>query len=56
MDYLNDQRTEYDLALHLLRIQLDDDSYENIATNPVSYTHLDVYKRQDDNSFICDMI
>ena len=33
MDYLNDQRTEYDLALHLLRIQLDDDSYENIATN-----------------------
>ena len=24
---------KYDLALHLLRIQLDDDSYENIATN-----------------------
>ena len=33
MDYLNDQRTEYDLALRLLRIQLDDGSYENIATN-----------------------
>ena len=33
MDYLNDQRTEYDLALRLLRIQLDDGSYENISTN-----------------------
>ena len=33
MDYLNDQRTEYDLALRLLRVQLDDGSYENIATN-----------------------
>ncbi len=33
MDYLNDQRTEYDLALRLLRIQLDDGFYENIATN-----------------------
>ena len=33
MDYLNDQRTEYDLTLRLLRVQLDDGSYENIATN-----------------------
>lgn len=33
MDYLNDTITEYDLAFRLLRIQLNDGSYENIATN-----------------------
>ena len=33
MDYLNDLTTEYDLSLRLLRIQLKDGSYENIATN-----------------------
>ena len=33
MDYLNDIATEYDIAFRLLRIQLDDGTYENIATN-----------------------
>ena len=33
MDYLNDLITAYDLSLRLLRIQLKDGSYENIATN-----------------------
>ena len=33
MDYLNDTTTEYDMAFRLLRIQLDNGTYENIATN-----------------------
>lgn len=33
MDYLDNANTEYDLSFRLLRIQLDDGSYENIATN-----------------------
>ena len=33
MDYLNDVRTEYDIQFRLVRIQLDNGTFENIVTN-----------------------
>lgn len=33
MDFLNDVRTEYDMQFRLVRIQLDNGTFENIATN-----------------------